>query len=85
MINTIVATHDTNAKLYGNPIIVPQAGVAIREFGEECRKPESIYNKFPEDFELVELGTYDNQNGKIKLHKDIIVIARAKDYAKKSK
>ena len=85
MINTIVATHDINAKLYGNPIIVPQAGVAIREFGEECRKPESVYNKFSEDFEMVELGIYDNQTGKIKIHKEPVVIARAKDYAKKTK
>lgn len=80
MILAIMATYDKKAKMFGGIFTVPQVGVAVRDFGEECKKPESPLNKFAGDYQLVQIAEFDNVTGETKAIKKIV--AEAKDYTK---
>lgn len=61
----IVAVRDRAADVYGQPNFVTNLGTAIRSFGDEVnRKAENnAFNAHPEDFDLYELGEYDDELG----------------------
>jgi hypothetical protein len=57
----IYVVYDSKAENYGNPMFFATRGEAIRMFSEECNRPESMVNKYPEDFTLFEIGTYNEK------------------------
>lgn len=65
MIYIVLAIRDRAADCFGQPIFVANRGGAIRSFGDEInRKVENNQmNSHPEDFDLYELGTFDDQTG----------------------
>lgn len=63
-IHITVAIRDTQLAAYGRPYYTPTTGAAIRSFQDEANNPESMINKHPEDFELVQLGTFNDETGK---------------------
>lgn len=66
MIFKVLATRDIKANVFGIPMFVPHIGLAIRSFGDECRRkgdPQNVLGNHPEDFELVQLGEYDDESG----------------------
>ncbi|WNK14986.1 MAG: nonstructural protein [Microvirus sp.] len=71
MILQIVAIRDIKADVYAQPYFVGSLGGAIRSFGDECRRiaPDNLMYNHPEDFELYELGTYDDANATFNLIK----------------
>lgn len=72
MIYTIVSVHDRAADAYGRPIFVNSIGQAIRSFQDEINRPHenNEMNRHPDDFDLFELGTYDEHTGKFENLKD---------------
>lgn len=58
---------------------------AIEGFRNVCNDDDSQYAKFPQDFTLVGLGSYDEQSGTITLLDEKITIARALDLVGKDK
>lgn len=65
MILKIVAVRDRAADVFGQPYFVASLGAAIRSFGDEVnRKAENNpLNAHPEDFDLYELGSYNDELG----------------------
>lgn len=61
----VICTRDIKANVYSTPMFVPHIGQAIRSFGDECRRkePNNILGMHPEDFELVQIGEYDDIEG----------------------
>lgn len=59
----IFAVRDSAMDAYMRPFMVAAAGVAIREFVDECSRKESQFFAHPEDFELFELGAFDDVTG----------------------
>lgn len=61
----VLATRDIVANVYGQPMFVPHIGMAIRSFGDECKRkePGNVLAQHPEDFELWHLGEYDDETG----------------------
>jgi hypothetical protein len=60
------AVHDRAADAYARPMFVPSVGIAIRSFSDEVnRKAEDnqMYNH-ADDFDLFELGEYDDETAK---------------------
>lgn len=45
------------------PLGAPTRGVGERDFESEVNNPNSRFNKYPEDFELHEVGTFDLVTG----------------------
>lgn len=80
MLQVIVSVKDTAAQAFGRPIFVPTIGVAIRSFRDEINRPDSNEDlaKHPSDFELYELGSFDDSTGQVVVCEPRIV-ARAKD------
>jgi len=66
----ICTVKDRAADAYGRPMFVPSAGVAIRSFSDEINRNNAdnqLYNH-PDDFDLYELGEFDDNTGLFSLH-----------------
>lgn len=67
MKHIMVTVYDRAAETYGRPMFVPAIGTAIRSFTDEVNRNDpnnQLYNH-PDDFDLYELGEYDDQNSSI--------------------
>lgn len=62
MIFKMCVVRDSAANVYGQPMCVPSLGIAVRSFGDEVKRVDANnqMNKHPEDFELFDVGTYDD-------------------------
>lgn len=69
MILYVVAVRDRSADAFGQPNFVTALGSAIRSFGDEINNPRegNVLNAHPEDFDLYELGSYDDNLGSFQL------------------
>lgn len=58
----IVCVRDSKADVYGVPFFMASKGHAIRSFSDEVNREaaDNIYYRHPEDFELFELGAFDD-------------------------
>jgi len=65
MTTFVVAVFDSAMQAFATPMFVPAVGVAVRSFSDEVRRKsdKNVLSMHPEDFELVELGMYDEQTG----------------------
>lgn len=61
----VVAVFDSAMQAFGRPFIVPSRGAAERSFQDEVRRdaPDNTMHAHPEDFELFELGLFDEESG----------------------
>lgn len=76
----IFAVYDIKAKAYAQLICLPEKGLAIRAFADSCKIPDSPFAKYPADFTLRELGTYDPNSGKIEGYDVPEYVAAAADF-----
>lgn len=68
MIFRVVAVRDRAADVFGQPNFVLSIGGAIRAFGDEVNRagdPNNSFNKHPEDFDLYEIGSYNDETGEM--------------------
>lgn len=62
----IVAVKDRALDAYGQPIFVRALGEALRSFSDEVNKGrESTIGQHPEDYDLYEIGDYEDREGKL--------------------
>lgn len=63
----MVSVRDRVADTFGPPQFLPQVGVAIRMFRDEVNRaaPDNMLYKHPEDFDLFQLGTYEDSTGMV--------------------
>nr|QJB19090.1 MAG: nonstructural protein [Microvirus sp.] len=59
----LFAVHDSKAGYYSNPQMYRSLGEASRAFEANCRDKTTVYNQFPADFTLVQIGEYDLVTG----------------------
>jgi hypothetical protein len=67
---TLCSVKDRAADAFGRPMFVPSTGVAIRSFSDEVNRKDvenNLYNH-PDDFDLYELGEFDDNTGLFSLH-----------------
>jgi len=60
------AVRDRAADAYARPMFVPSVGIAIRSFSDEVNRvaEDNPMNKHSDDFDLFELGEYDDETAK---------------------
>lgn len=75
---TLVALYDRAIEGYGPIMTVHTRGEAIRSFKKEAETQGSNINAHPTDYELWQVGTYDDETGHITAQPERI--ARAEDY-----
>lgn len=61
----VFAVFDVKAAAFGSLVVCPTNGLALRMFAEVCANRESPMWKYPADYSLYELGTYDPATGKL--------------------
>jgi len=67
---TLCTVKDRAADAYGRPMFVPSTGIAIRSFSDEINRASEdnqMYNH-SDDFDLYELGEFDDNTGLFSLH-----------------
>lgn len=62
------SVYDSKAQSYGQPFHAPNDAVALRLFGDAVNDPDTQLNKYPEDFVLMAVGTWDDQTAELKGH-----------------
>lgn len=59
----VCAVRDSAVQAFMQPIFVPHVGHAVRSFQDECKKSDSVIAAHPSDYELFEIGSYDDSSG----------------------
>lgn len=63
MIHQVLSVFDMKARAFAAPFYVPAVLVGVRSFTAACRDPESLLFKFPGDYALFHLGSFDDLVG----------------------
>lgn len=63
----VYTVYDSKTNAYMQPWYARTRGEAIRSFTEAIQNPESMFHKYPGDFTLFEVGTWDDQTGAIQM------------------
>lgn len=78
---TIVSVRDSAAGLFNRPMYVANANIARRSLQDEVNRadPNNDLYKHPSDFELYELGFFDEATATFELNAQPRSICRAQD------
>lgn len=81
MIMVCVSIKDRAADAFGRPAFVASLGVAVRSFTDEVNREGADNQMYahPDDFDLYDIGTFDDATCVFELHDFPKVIARGKD------
>lgn len=66
MTTEIFTVFDQAAARYMDPFPAPTIEFALRGFRQACLEPEHQFAKFPEDYALYHVGSFDGELGVIK-------------------
>lgn len=61
----IFSIYDRKAETFGEPILQPTLGSMLRALEQEFENEDSMLSKYPEDYVLYELGTFNAESGEI--------------------
>ncbi|QXP08632.1 MAG: nonstructural protein [Arizlama microvirus] len=75
-----IAVLDLATETYGRPFFVHHAGQAMRSFMDEVKNRDSEIGKHPGDYELYELGTFDDTTGKFTAPPEPVRLLRGSDF-----
>lgn len=67
MISGMFAVFDHKAKVFGKPFYENRVELAVRSVAAGIMDPQSMLSKFPEDFDLYRLGSFNDENGSFDL------------------
>ena len=81
MLKNTYSLLDTKAQTYTNPFYFAQNGEALRALDGIVNDGQTQVSKYPEDFQLYKIGTFDDVSGEIKGHEPEF-IAKALDFKK---
>ena len=77
----VCAVKDRAVNAFNRPIYVPTVGVAIRSFTDEVNRKDSELQNHPEDYDLYEIGQWDDETAIYTPLEALRVITRAQDIA----
>lgn len=78
----LYSVRDIVSKCYKAPFTAVAQGEAIRSFITAVDNPQTQLHQFPDDFELHEIGIWDDETGVFETT-DPVCIARAWEYVKR--
>lgn len=65
MEHNIFTVHDVVANRFLDPFVAPTIEFAIREFRHSVNTDGHQLNRYPSDFVLYHIGTFDPENGRV--------------------
>lgn len=77
----VCAVRDRATDCFARPMFVQALGQAVRSFSDEINRVEqdNMLHKHPEDFDLFELGTFDDSDASFELLEKPRQVAIGKD------
>lgn len=79
MIQNIYAIKDTKLGAFTNIFIAENNAIALRQFGDVANNQNTAINKHPDDYELWNVGTWDDETGKPNEAVQTVSLTNAKD------
>lgn len=76
----IFAIYDNKAGTWMDPFYAQNNAVARRTFTDACNDERSLFYKHPKDFELFQIGIWDDQKGTITPEETKDPMGTATDY-----
>jgi hypothetical protein len=76
----LFTVYDSKAEAYLQPFYAPSTGQAIRSFQETCNTPDHVFFKYPEDFTIFEMGTFDDATSIIDTYKTPTSLGKAIEF-----
>lgn len=73
--NQLICIFDKKASQHYEPKITRNVAQMIRDFMDICNDPKSSICKYPEDFSLVSLGTWNDITGELITNRKVLVEA----------
>lgn len=80
MILKMFGVFDLKGKAYMQPFFSGTAGCAMRAFGDAVKDGKSPISAHPEDYQLFELGNFDDNSGVVVAVSPVKVLCSALDY-----
>lgn len=77
------SVYDSKVEAYMKPFYMRARGEAIRSFAQEVNRSDSDLGKYPADFTLFEIGTFDESTCKLDVFEAKISIGTALDFKDK--
>lgn len=77
----LFCVHDSKAQVYLNPMTFRNAGEAMRAWETTCKDPKTQFSQYPNDFTLLELGSYNVDTAKITCHPNPIILGNGADFS----
>lgn len=74
------AVRDEKAARYNPPFYMASHPEAMRAFGENVQKEHTLWFKYPDDFRLYLVGTFDDETGHCESDSIPLLLASARDY-----
>lgn len=76
----MLSVRDVKADTFSPPFGASNLGSGLRSFQDVVQSPQSSINRHPEDYQLYELGQFDEQTGKFTIHPQPVFLANATDF-----
>lgn len=73
MILKMYCIYDRKSQIHMPPNYCHNTGHALRVFTDIFRKSDTILNRYSEDFQVFEVGTFDDQTAEIKAVKPYLI------------
>ena len=78
----VFSVYDSKAEAYGAPVFFKTKGEAIRGFTDIVNDGNSMLSKYPGDYTLFELGSFDEETAKFDLHASPVSLGVALEFVK---
>lgn len=78
----VFSVYDSKAEAYGSPVFLKTKGEAIRGFTDIVNDGNSMLSKYPGDYTLFELGSFDEETAKFDLHSSPVSLGVALEFVK---
>lgn len=70
---------DRAATTFGQPIFAVSRGVAVRSFTDEVNRSDSQLNQHADDYDLYEVGSFEDDSAVVSAKEPIELVVRGKD------
>ncbi len=80
MLCKMFAIYDNKAEYYLNPLTFNTTGESLRNFSDAVNDTQTMLHRHPGDFNLFEIGTYDNLTGQISMHQNSVNLGNALEF-----
>jgi hypothetical protein len=83
MLMSVFAIYDSGVSAWRMPIFARNKGEALRSWVDAVNNPQYDYSKYPQDFTLFELGTFDDVKCKFDLLQTPVSLGLAIEFVKR--